>query len=92
VLLVGDAAGYVDALTGEGLAVAFGTSAALVAAVLADRPEQYEHEWRRISRRPSIVTRALLSATSVRRPRQMLVGAAERLPGVFSSVVNVLAG
>ena len=38
VLLVGDAAGYVDALTGEGIAVALRTSAELVECVRKDRP------------------------------------------------------
>ena len=38
VLLVGDAAGYVDALTGEGLGIAFGAAELLVDCVVADRP------------------------------------------------------
>src|SRR6202011_2968911 len=42
VLLVGDAAGYVDALTGEGLGIAFGAAELLVACVAADRPASYD--------------------------------------------------
>jgi flavin-dependent dehydrogenase len=38
VLLVGDAAGYVDALTGEGIAVALACARALLGCVAADDP------------------------------------------------------
>ena len=41
-LLVGDAAGYVDALTGEGLGIAFGAAELLVDCVTADRPTAYD--------------------------------------------------
>src|ERR1700751_2933998 len=46
VLLVGDAAGYVDALTGEGLGLAFGAAELLVNCVLAARPQDYDRRWR----------------------------------------------
>jgi len=41
-MLVGDAAGYVDALTGEGLGIAFGAAELLVDCVTADRPQDYD--------------------------------------------------
>lgn len=41
VLLVGDAAGYVDALTGEGIALAVATATAAVDCLTAGRPEDY---------------------------------------------------
>ena len=62
VLLVGDAAGYVDAITGEGIALAIGEAHALVRAVAADRPAQYERQWRKVSRSYRVVTEALLLA------------------------------
>ena len=37
IMLVGDAAGYIDALTGEGLGLAFGAAELLVNSVVADR-------------------------------------------------------
>ena len=43
-LLVGDAAGLVDPLSGDGLYEAFVSSRLAADAVLADRPEDYEHE------------------------------------------------
>jgi flavin-dependent dehydrogenase len=91
VMLVGDAAGYVDALTGEGLGIAFGAAKLLVECVAADRPEDYDVRWRRMSRRYRLLTAAVLgaSATPVVRPR--IVPAAAQFPGVFRRVVNLLA-
>ncbi len=59
VLLAGDAAGYVDALTGEGLGIAFGGAELLVGCVVADRPGDYDRQWRRMSRRYRLLTAAL---------------------------------
>lgn len=91
VLLVGDAAGYVDALTGEGIAVALRTSAELVECVLRDDPASYERAWRRVSRECRLLTGTLLWARNrpVLAPR--IVPAAVRLPGVFGAIVNRLA-
>ncbi|MFF0345281.1 NAD(P)/FAD-dependent oxidoreductase [Kribbella sp. NPDC004875] len=91
VLLVGDAAGYVDALTGEGIAVALRTSAELVDCVRAGRPQDYETAWRRVSWECRLLTTTLLWARnrSVLAPR--IVPAAARLPGVYSAIVNRLS-
>jgi flavin-dependent dehydrogenase len=91
VLLVGDAAGYVDALTGEGIAVALRTSAELVDCVRADRPQDYEAAWRRVSWECRLLTAALLWARNrpVLAPR--IVPAAAALPGVYRTIVNRLS-
>jgi flavin-dependent dehydrogenase len=90
VLLVGDAAGYVDALTGEGLGVAFSAARLLVDSVLADRPGDYEKQWRRATRRYRLMTLAMLHA-STSPLRSHIVAAAGGLPGVFATMVNLLA-
>src|SRR4051812_10618666 len=59
VLLVGDAAGYVDALTGEGIALGLAQARAAVAAILAGDPGQYEAAYRRLGRRHELLTHAL---------------------------------
>jgi flavin-dependent dehydrogenase len=92
VLLVGDAAGYVDALTGEGIAVAVAGARALVDCLARDRPQDYERAWRRASRSYRVLTGSLLWAR-----RQPLLGpavvpAAARLPWVFGRAVDQLAG
>lgn len=91
VLLVGDAAGYVDALTGEGLATGLATAEAAVECVLAERPEDYEQAWSRATRRYRMLTGGLLALTQNDRLRPHVVPAAARLPFVFAYAVNALA-
>lgn len=91
VLLVGDAAGYVDALTGEGIALACAEATALVRCLVAGRPEEYERAWRSATRSYRLVTEGLLWASDRRALRPLLVPAAQRLPRVFATVVHQLA-
>lgn len=91
VLLVGDAAGYVDALTGEGLGLAFGAAEVLVNCLLTDRPEDYDRRWRRTTRRYRALTAGLLQASGHARVRSGIVPAAHALPAVFNRLVNLLA-
>ncbi|MFD1831390.1 NAD(P)/FAD-dependent oxidoreductase [Streptomyces desertarenae] len=91
VLLVGDAAGYVDALTGEGIALALAQASAAVRAITGGDPAAYEREWRRLTRRYRWLTHALLGAARVPPARTALVPAAQRLPWLFSAVVGALA-
>jgi len=92
VLLVGDASGYVDALTGEGVALAVAQARAAVGAIRDGDPRRYEREWHALTRRHRVLTQSLLAASRVRPLRRALVPAADRLPGVFGAVVNALAG
>jgi flavin-dependent dehydrogenase len=91
VLLVGDSAGYVDALTGEGIAVALRTSAELVRCVSQDRPDSYEAAWRRVSWECRFLTGSLLWARNRSLLAPRIVPAASRLPAVFGAIVNRLA-
>ena len=91
VLLVGDAAGYIDALTGEGMGLAFGAAEALVDCVVADLIGEYDRRWRRLTRRYRLLTAGLVRAGAHAPIRQRIVPAAALLPRVFSGVVNQLA-
>ncbi|MGI5156814.1 NAD(P)/FAD-dependent oxidoreductase [Microbispora sp. CA-102843] len=91
VLLVGDAAGYVDALTGEGISLALLSARALVDCLRAGRPEEYETAWRRLSRRSRLLTAALVRARRHPPAARMIVPAARRLPAVFGAAVRALA-
>lgn len=91
VLLVGDAAGYVDALTGEGIAVAVASAQVLVEALVAGDPERYEREWRRVSRPYRVLTGGLLAARRSPLARGV-VPAAAAAPWLFGRVVDRLAG
>jgi flavin-dependent dehydrogenase len=91
VMLVGDAAGYVDALTGEGMGLAFGAARQLVSCVVADRPGDYDRRWRRVTRRYRLLTAGLVRAGGVGPVRARIVPAATALPRVFAMAVNQLA-
>ncbi len=91
VLLVGDAGGYVDALTGEGVAMAVAQARAAVSAILDHDPMRYERDWHTITRRYRMLTASLLGATRLKPIRRALVPTAALLPGAFSAAVNSLA-
>ncbi|WP_309712503.1 NAD(P)/FAD-dependent oxidoreductase [Pseudolysinimonas sp.] len=90
VLLVGDASGYVDALTGEGLRIGFAQARAAIAAITADQPEGYEAAWERETRDFRRLTGALvrLAASPL---RGAVVPVAARFPAVFAAAVERLA-
>ena len=90
VLLVGDAAGYVDALTGEGLGLAFGAAEVLVDCVATDRTADYDRRWRALTRRYRLLTAGLLHATGIPPVRAAITPASAALPTVFTRVVNAL--
>ncbi len=91
VMLVGDAAGYIDALTGEGMGLAFSAAKLLVNCVVVDRPGDYDGQWRRETRRYRLLTAALVKAGVHARIRARIVPAATALPAVFAVAVNQLA-
>ena len=91
VLLVGDAAGYVDALTGEGLSTGLACARAAVGAVAQGRPEAYPRDWARATRRYRLLTHALLEVASRPQPRRLLLPVAARVPRGFGLVVDLLA-
>jgi flavin-dependent dehydrogenase len=92
VLLVGDSAGYVDALTGEGIRTGLACARAAVDAVMSADPAAYERDWRRLTRSYRILTNGLLAASRPQPARRSIVAAAERMPPVFAWAVESLAG
>ncbi|GIG40094.1 NAD(P)/FAD-dependent oxidoreductase [Cellulomonas phragmiteti] len=89
VRLVGDASGYVDALTGEGLRV--GLAQAVAAVATLDDPAAYERAWWAATRDYRLLTSALVAwAGSPLRPA--LVPVARRSPALFAAAVERLAG
>ena len=88
VLLVGDAAGYLDALTGEGISVALAQAAVLADCLAAGRAADYERAWRRVSRKSRLLTGGLLWSRHRALLAPRIVAAAERLPTLFTAIVN----
>ena len=91
VLLVGDAAGYVDALTGEGIALGLELARSAVAAVASGDPDRYDAAWRSATAAHRRLTGALVTATRVPLARRLLVPTAARLPAAFDAVVAGLS-
>lgn len=88
VLLVGDASGYVDAITGEGLRLGFDQARAAVASLTGG--PAYDAEWRRVTRDFRVLTAGLVRAATSPL-RRGIVPAAAALPRLYGAVVERLA-
>ena len=96
--LIGDAAGYVDAITGQGLSLAFAASALLFDALPQDLSQDLETALRRYDRdvgarwlRYALPAHALVTLS--RRPalRRAAIRSVAALPGAFASLVRVVS-
>jgi len=90
-LLVGDAAGYVDALTGEGINVGLAAARELVGCLARNAPREYDQAWNKASRRYRTITESLLWTARNPLLRRMIVPAAAACPPAFGAVVRQLA-
>ena len=91
-VLLGDASGSVDPLTGEGIGLAFKQAAALVEAVEHDDLESYQTAHDRIARAPRLMSRLMLLMDAHPRlcRRALRMFAAE--PSLFSRLLDVNIG
>jgi menaquinone-9 beta-reductase len=87
--LVGDAAGYLDALTGEGVGLAVQQAEALAAALAAADLGRYRRAHRRLGRLPGALTALLLVAERRPRLRRRLLAALAADPPLFSRLLGV---
>ena len=92
VLLIGDAAGYLDALTGEGIGAALAQAEVLTACLAAGRPGDYERAWRRVTRKERVLTGGLLWSRQQRLLGPRIVPAAGAVPAVFGAAVRLITG
>lgn len=88
VLLVGDASGYVDAITGEGLRLGF--DQARVAVEAAQGFVDYDKAWKRTTRDFRVLTSGLVNAATSPL-RAGIVPLAATLPWLYGAVVERLA-
>jgi flavin-dependent dehydrogenase len=61
VALIGDASGTVDAVTGEGLSLAFGQALSLADCLREDNLDRYQREHRRLAVRPLLMAKLMLT-------------------------------
>ncbi len=87
--LVGDAAGYRDAITGEGLALAFEQALALAACLADGSLRRYPRAVRRLTRRPYAFIALLLHAEARPAMRRRLLIALEEEPWIFERLVAI---
>lgn len=90
VLLVGDASGYVDAITGEGIRVGLAQAQSAVESIVADDPGAYERAWTAETRDFRLLTAGLVAVANSPL-RGAIVPAAAALPRAFGGVVERLA-
>ncbi len=89
VALVGDAAGYLDAISGEGLSLAFHQAEALATALASGRLSEYRRRHRQICRLPSAMIRLLLWIEKRPALRQRVIKALAREPRLFSRFLGL---
>ncbi len=92
VALVGDAAGSVDAITGEGMGLAFQQALALAEALEAGNLDLYETAHRKLSRRPRVMADLLLMLDGRPELQDRALRFLARHPGVFRLLLAAHAG
>lgn len=88
IALVGDAAGYLDALTGEGVSLGFCSAQALVQVIARGAPLQdYERAYRRLSRAYYRSTEMVLWMGQRPPVRRAVIALLARHPRIFSRIL-----
>jgi flavin-dependent dehydrogenase len=89
VALVGDASGSVDAITGEGLCLAFRQALALADALAAGDLKPYQAAHRRLVLRPTLMSRLLLAMDRQAWLREGALRAMASEPRIFHKMLSV---
>ena len=92
VALMGEASGSVDAITGEGLAMAFRQALALASAMKSGDLAGYEKAHREIVRLPGFMARSMLLLDSKHWLRRRALRAFAREPQLFEKLLSVHVG
>lgn len=91
-ILIGEASGSVDAITGEGLSLVFRQALALGDALRSGDLDAYQKEHRRILWRSRWMARMLLSLSEQPRWRSRVFAAFVREPRAFENLLNMHVG
>jgi menaquinone-9 beta-reductase len=92
VALIGEASGSVDALTGEGLSIAFQQSVTLAQALAAGDLSRYEIAHRRVLRLPRLIGRTMLSLDRHPWLQDRALQVLSQRPAVFHRLLAVHTG
>lgn len=91
VLLAGDAAGYVDPITGEGVALGLATARAAVEAIARGTPLSYERRYRELTLWHVVITTAMLGIARHRALHAPMLQAASLVPALVDGVLGRVA-
>jgi len=92
IALIGDASGSVDAITGQGLCLAFRQATALARAIECGDLAQYQRTHRQIVRRAEWMARLLLTLGEHAQVRRAAICAMIAHPGIFAKMLAVHVG
>jgi len=90
--LIGDASGTVDAITGEGMSLAFLQAEALAEAIAHENFAEYETAHARLRRRPILMARALLAMENRTWAQERVVRIFASEPQLFQRMLSAHAG
>jgi flavin-dependent dehydrogenase len=92
IALIGDASGSVDAITGQGLCLAFQQALALADAFADDNPHAYETAHRKIMSRPRMMAQLLLLMDRSPLIRAQVMPLLARQPKLFEALLAFHVG
>lgn len=92
VALLGDASGTVDAITGEGLGLAFNQALALAGSLRNGDLTAYQDAHRRLAQRPSLMARLMLSLDGRTAVQEHTLAVFRRYPEIFRRLLAFHAG
>ncbi len=92
VALIGDASGAVDAVTGEGLSLAFGQALLLADCLREDNLDRYQKEHRRLALRPLLMAKLMLMLDGRPRLQRRTLQVFRRRPEIFRRLVALHVG
>jgi len=91
-VLIGDASGSVDAITGEGMSLSFRQALVLAEALVSGDLAQYQRAHRSMARRPALMARLMLLLDKFPRARPHVLRAFAAEPVIFERLLAVHAG
>jgi menaquinone-9 beta-reductase len=91
-VLIGDASGSVDAITGEGLSLSFHQAIALADALAASDIRPYQDEHRRLAQRPQLMAKLMLSLDRFPALRRRVLRAMAADPEIFANMLAMHVG
>ncbi len=92
IALIGDASGSVDAITGEGLGLAFRQALALADALAANNLDQYQAAHTRLARRPALMAQLMLVLDRFPRLRPLVLRTFGAKPVIFERLLAAHVG